>query len=387
MGFSLSSGISSSFLPPLALAWWMGLSGCSQHQGDPVAAGGPQGRGSDIVASSQAAKVVGEVVTGVGDRLRTVFQSSDNAYWFGSHDQGLFRVKGAVITRFTTKHGLAGNSIRAIAEDRAGNIIAVSEPSGVSRFDGHAFTVLSPNASNSEWRLREGDLWFSAGPDTGAVFRYDGAELHRLTLPKTEAGESWQTRYPRAKYPGIKYSPYDVYTIYKDSRDHVWFGTALLGACRYDGVSFEWIGAEIGFSDTTSFGLRSIIEYKPGVFWFCNTAEAFEVPPANEELPNAERSTGGMRYRKVQGVGKPSDAFSAFTASTKASNGDLWLLVLGGGVWKFDATRMSHYPVLHNGEPIWASSIYHDRQGVTWVSTNEHGLYRLNGAAFEPWKP
>lgn len=387
MGITLSSRISCSNLPVLALSWLMVLSGCTRHQSDPEAEGGPRGSQSDIVAPPQPEKVVGEVVTGVGDHLQTVFQSSDNAYWFGSHAQGLFRVKGSVITRFTSEHGLAGNNVRAIAEDRAGNIIAVSEPGGVSRFDGHAFTVLHADASKSQWRLHEDDLWFSAGPDTGAVFRYDGATLHLLTLPQTEAGESWQTRYPRATYPGIKYSPYDVFTIYKDSRGHVWFGTALLGACRYDGVSFDWIATEIGFSDTNSFGLRSIIEYKPGVFWFCHPAEAFEVPAAKEELPNAERSRGGMRYRKLQGVGKPSDAFSTFTASAKAPNGDTWLLVLGGGVWKFDTTRMNHYPLLHNGEPIWASSIYYDRQGVTWVGTNEHGLYRLNGAAFEPWKP
>lgn len=387
MGFALPSQACRYVPIPLALAWFVAFPGCVRHPDDTAAAGVPRGRGSDVAAPPQPALGVGEVVTTVASELRTVYQSSDNAHWFGSDDQGLFRVKDGAITRFTTEHGLAGNNVRAIAEDRAGNIIAISEPGEVSKFDGHAFTVLHPDASKSEWRLHPDDLWFSAGPDTGAVFRYDGAALHRLTLPKTEAGEAWQARHPRATYPGIKYSPYDVFTIYRDSRGHVWFGTALLGACRYDGASFEWIGAEIGFSDTNSFGLRSIIEYKPGVFWFCHPVEAFEVPAAGEELPNAERSTGGMRYRKVQGVGKPSDAFSTFTASTKAPNGDLWLLVLGGGVWKLNSTRMSHYPLLHNGEPIWASSIYHDRQGITWVGTNEHGMYRFNGAGFEPWKP
>lgn len=383
MRFSHSSEASGGLPFPLALAWLLVLSACAPDKGDPVPARKPQAGASDIPAPPHAAEVVGEVVNQAGYRLRSVFQSSDNAHWFGSHDQGLFRVKDGLITRFTTEHGLAGNNVREVAEDRAGNIIAISEPGGVTKFDGHILSVLHPASSEGEWRLHEDDRWFLAGPDTGAVFRYDGAVLHRLTLPKSKAGEAWQARYPRATYPGIKYSPYDVFTIYKDTRGHMWFGTALLGACRYDGVSFEWIGDEIGFSDTNSFGLRSIIEFKPGLFWFCHPTDGFEIPP----VIDGERSAGGMRYRKVPGIGKASDGFSTFTASTRSPNGDLWLLVLGGGVWKYDGVRMTHFPVLHDGAPIWASSIYCDRQDVIWVGTNEHGLFRLNGGAFKPWKP
>ena len=343
-----------------------------------------------VVAPPKAqapATPVGEVVTGAGSEFRTVFQSSDGTYWFGSRDRGLFRMRDGVVTRFTTAHGLPGDGVRGIAEDRAGNIIVVSEPGGLARFDGRTFQALQPAATRSDWRLHSDDLWFPAGPDTGAVLRYDGTTVHRLTLPKTEAGEAWIARYPRATHPGIKYSPYDVYTIYRDSRGHLWFGTALLGACRYDGTNFEWIANEIGFGETNSFGLRSIIESRPGVFWFCHPPDAVEIPAVAQSAPGFQRSAGGMPFRKVPGFGTSSDPFSTFTASATAPNGDLWLLILGGGAWRFDGRRMAHFPVLRDGHPIWANSIALDRQGVPWVGTDEHGVYRFNGTEFVRWMP
>src|SRR5262245_40045079 len=191
MPFALSSGPSHSYLPTLALAWLLVLSRCARHRGDSVVEGAQRSGDAIVPSPQEPATGVGEVVTSVGNQLRSVYQSSDNAHWFGSNGQGLFRVKDAQIIRFTTEHGLAGNNVRVIAEDRLGNIITMSEPGGVSRFDGREFSPLHSDATKNEWRLRQNDLWFPAGPDTGAVFRYDGTTLHRLTLPKTMAGESW----------------------------------------------------------------------------------------------------------------------------------------------------------------------------------------------------
>ena len=63
--------------------------------------------------------------------------------------------------------------------------------------------------------------------DTGVVYRYDGKSLHRLEFPKTKVGDEHIAKYPRSKFPNVKYSPYDVYSIFKDSKGHLWFGTAI----------------------------------------------------------------------------------------------------------------------------------------------------------------
>lgn len=61
------------------------------------------------------------------------------------------------------------------------------------------------------------------------VYQYDGKSLHRLEFPRTKAGDEFIARFPRSEFPNVKSSPYDVYTIYKDSKGSVWFGTATVG--------------------------------------------------------------------------------------------------------------------------------------------------------------
>ena len=79
--------------------------------------------------------------------------------------------------------------------------------------------------------LHSGQVFTCASLDI--IVNQEGrASLHRLAFPATAAGDAHNAAYPRSKYPNAKYSPYDVYTISKDSKGRLWFGTSNLGACR-----------------------------------------------------------------------------------------------------------------------------------------------------------
>jgi ligand-binding sensor domain-containing protein len=330
----------------------------------------------------------GNVVTTLGPRLRVVFQARDGAHWFGSTGAGAYRYDGKRIVRFTAADGLTGDGITGIEEDGAGNV-CVGTGGGVSRFDGRAFHVLPvADASRSEWKLGRDDVWLRGPHDTGSVYRFDGKELFRLTLPKTKRGDAFEALYPRSKYPNITYSPYDVYTVFKDSRGHIWFGTANLGACRYDGNSFAWIAeTEFGLGEYHSGGTRSIAEDKDKRIWISRTLYRFDVDVPSPGAPPDKGSVAPMRFRRERGLGKEEDPYSDFISAVKDDNGHLWFATLGAGVWRLDGARWTQYPILHAGRQIWIYSIYRDRQGVLWVGTNEHGVYRFDGKVFEPFKP
>jgi len=164
--------------------------------------------------------------------------------------------------------------------------------------------------------------------------------------------------------PNIKYSPYDVYTISKDSKGRLWFGTTSLGACRYDGSSFVWAGT----GENGSFGVRGIVEDRDGKFWLSNTKSRFVEEP------------GAAGYRKEPSFGTDADDFSHFVSTVKDKDGNLWLATLGGGVFRYDWTTMTHYPVTHEGKSIWVTQIYRDREDRMWLGTAEHGVYRFDGA-------
>ena len=302
--------------------------------------------------------------TELGTHIMCIHQAADSALWFGSDGQGIYRSDGKSLVRFTTDHGLTGNNIRSIQEDRSGNIFVFADPGVVCRFDGRGFErvpVLEP--SKCEWKIGPDDLWFPAGQDTGAVFRWDGAHLHRLTFPATAAGDAHFVAMPRSKFPNAKYSPYDVYTIFKDSKGRMWFGTALLGACRFDGKSFVWVG----HNENGSFGVRAIVEDTDGKFWLSNTVNRYA------------EATG---HRREKGVAAEDDPYSAFVSTVRDKEGALWVAVLGGIVFRYDGTTWTGFSVKADGEHIWLTQIYRDREDRLWVGTQGRGVYRFDGSAF-----
>ncbi|MEZ4799750.1 MAG: two-component regulator propeller domain-containing protein [Flavobacteriales bacterium] len=216
------------------------------------------------VHESSASALNGDTVTALGNSIMVVFQDKHDVYWFGSWETGLYRYDGSTLINYTTEHGLLNNRIDEIKEDNFGNIYfgSANATSSISKFDGNKFTTLAAVPSD-DWRLDFSDLWFEYSyGNTGKVYRYDGTTLHELQFPK----------------PPDLSNPFDIYSIYKDRKGYMWFGTNPVGVCRYDGKSFEWITEE----DVTEFrneganGVRSITEDKNGDFWF-NTEFRYSV--------------------------------------------------------------------------------------------------------------
>ncbi len=332
-----------------------------------------------------------KVVTELDKAIWHIFQDSKGTYWFGSHGQGLFRRDKDAFALFTTDSGLSDNDIGKMQEDKLGNLY-VSTSKGISKFDGRTFTTLKVDDSipaSTEVKLGPDVLWFQCGGDEPHAIFYDGTSLRRIKMPTTAAGDAHFAKYPRSTYPNAKYSPYDGYTIYKDSRGNVWFGTATLGACRFDGKTFAWIGEkELGFDekDNRTFGTRSIIEDRDGKFWITVTRNRFDMYPSG----SATRSAGGLDYVKAPGLAHAAhgvdEDYTYIMSMAKDKAGDLWMATYGAGVWRYDGKTLTSYPVLVDGKPITVFSIYSDRDDGLWLGTHEHGVCKFNGKAFEKVK-
>ncbi|MBK9386948.1 MAG: hypothetical protein IPN34_19205 [Planctomycetes bacterium] len=327
-----------------------------------------------------------ERVTALDRCIWAIHEDRSGTHWFASAGSGVYRFDGASLSRLTRASGLCSDDIRSIQEDGAGHLYFGSHD-GVSKFDGRSLVTLEASADDAPgvgWKLTPDDLWFSAGQDTGAVLRYDGEKLHRLKIPPTPLGEEFLAKYPRAEYPNMKYSPYDVYTTYRDRQGNLWFGTASLGACRYDGRSAAWIHEQdLGFDlGNRSFGVRAIAEDRDGKFWLTHTRHRYTVDPSGE----AQQSRGGLRYARERGlphgVERGAEDYSYVMSMLRDEGGDLWMATYGAGVWRFDGERLTHYPVEVGGVPITVFSIYRDRGGDLWLGTHEHGVCRFDGTKF-----
>jgi ligand-binding sensor domain-containing protein len=333
-----------------------------------------------------APRAVGETVKELDKAIWIIFQAKNNHHWFGSDGQGVFRYDGKVLIQFTTKDGLPNDHVRGIQEDKSGNIF-ITTNEGISKFDGKTFTTLRVSGdSEDQWRLAPDDLWFSA---FGAPHRYDGKSLHRLNLPTTKKSEEWNAKNPRDKFPR-KSSPPEVYSLYKDSKGNMWFGTGAAGVCRYDGKSFAWIDEEdvTEFHHGPSNGVRSIIEDKEGIFWFCNTLFRYDIyGGASAKSDEQTKVSGEMRYRRLPGIGsldgvKDSD-FNEYMSAVKDEKGDLWIATYGGGVFRYDGKKLTSYPVMAGDKVITVFAIYRDNRGDLWLGTHEHGALKFDGKTFE----
>lgn len=330
--------------------------------------------------SSKSVKInertIGTIVSQFDGKVSVVFQDKQNNFWFGGHEKGVYKYNNTDWTLFTSKDGLCSAAVIGIQEDKLGNLY-FDTPEGISKFDGQKFTTLDiakQDASKNQWQLNPDDLWFRMGWNQKGPYRYDGQMLHYLEFPKPSLADEFYAQYPNASF-----SPYSIYSMYKDRKGHLWFGTSSLGACRFDGKSIQWL-YEQHLSETPSggnFGIRSIFEDKNGQFWFTNTRHRYTIASDN--------ASDSISYQKERGIERASDLY--FMSIVESDLGDLWLATYDDGVWCKKRNEFIHYPIKEGEKDVLLFSIYKDNEGALWLTTQNAGLYKYNGQGFEKFTP
>ena len=336
-----------------------------------------------VQSNQQEATLSGDTVTTTESRVMVVFQDSRDAFWFGGGENGVYKYDGKSLVRYTVKHGLCSNSVLGIQEDPSGNLYFDTQD-GVCKFDGAKFTTLAViETEPNEWKLGPDDLWFRMGWDNKlGPYRYDGEHLYHLEFPKTAQADTFNAQYPQAAF-----DPYGIYTMYKDSKGNMWFGTAVLGVCRFDGTTVSWL-YEKQLTDTPeggSFGIRSILEDNAGKFWFCNTHYRYAIRPTSSVVNN----TSLVDYTRETGTAPVAEKeqFPYFLSMTKDNNGNMWMVTYDDGVWRSDGTHLSRVAMEAGETKPLLFCIYKDHQGGLWVGSQNAGLFQLVGDTFVPFKP
>jgi len=323
----------------------------------------------------------GDTVKNIGNHIWYVYQDKKNNYWFGSNGEGIYRYDGKTIMRFTKKDGLCSDSIRQMQEDTFGNMY-FSTLGGINKFDGKKFITLQP-VKSKDWKMETNDLWFYmlGKKDEHGPYRYDGKNLYNLEFPKHFLHDEFYEK-------GINpfFSPYEIYTIHKDRKSDLWFGTSVFGACRFDGQSIKWMYEK----DLTivpnggSFGIRSIFEDREGSFWICNTLHWYVF-----DIDKTEKSDR-LQYQKINGIGDAEifggDDYIYYSYIVEDNTGDLWLTTWDKGVYRYDGKNITHYPVKDGNKDVNLVSMYKDNQGLLWLGTPENGAFKFNGNTFEKFK-
>jgi ligand-binding sensor domain-containing protein len=333
--------------------------------------------GQQTFSTPEKSVEIGITVAQLDSTIWTIYQDKNSNYWFGSKENGVYYYNGQHLKHITVKDGLASNEIRQIQEDSKGNMYFETEQ-GISKFDGKTFNTLHVEKTvkpATDWTLEPDDLWFRSGFNDNGVYRFDGEYLHYLKFPKAPKEDEF-----KRKNNNLSIQPYGLYTLYKDRKGVMWFGTASLGLCHFDGKTLSWYYEEQ--LQTTpkggDFGTRAIFEDKQGKYWINNTRFRYKLKP-NTNI--------NIDFKQEKGIGyldeKNTVNFPFFLAITDDDDGNLWMVTHDNGVWKYNGKKLLHYPVLHEQKKVMLFTIYKDKQGVLWLGSHNAGVFKFNGQTFE----
>jgi ligand-binding sensor domain-containing protein len=316
-----------------------------------------------------------DTVIELGANIMVIYHDTKGNHWFGSWQSGLYKYDGASTIHYTEQSGLPDNRVEEIQEDRQGTIY-INTRKGLCRVNDQGIALIPISSSDeNDWQLNPNDMWFKDLEHEAHVYRFDGIHLHRLKLPGMSLGDEYVQLHPNYS------NPYSIYCIYKDSHQNIWFGTALLGACRYNGKTFDWITEP----DVTELhngpanGVRSIAEDAQGHFWF-NVEYRYVMNSTSEMV------SGKPFYKRVKGLGSLDDKAAGETKEylsiIKDQQNALWIATYTNGIWKVEGENIENYPIAVDGKNVSAFCVYQDKHGVIWVGTHENGAFKLDGKNF-----
>ena len=80
------------------------------------------------------------------------------------------------------------------------------------------------------------------------------------------------------------------------------------------------------------------------------------------------------------------DKILYFNAGITDKEGNLWMTIYGGGVWKYDGKTLSNLEIKNDTEDVLLICIYQDNNGTIWLGTDNDGVYKQNGDKFEKFE-
>jgi two-component system, sensor histidine kinase ChiS len=229
--------------------------------------------------------------------IRTLVDTQ-GTLWAGTWGGGLNRLDNADghFTRYTTieparpgitqSQYLNSPNVRALKEDRLGNLWLGTQGGALNKFDRKTglFTHYMPDPNDEDAILY--DIIYTMFEDSRGRF-WVGTQ-NSLELMDRESGKFKHFKKIHNDPNGLSNST--IFSIFEDSKNRVWFGTSDgLNQLQEDTFSFRHYGVREGLNDTV---IRSIIEGPDGQLWLGTSNGIASLNPETGEIKNYYKSSG-----------------------------------------------------------------------------------------------
>jgi len=332
---------------------------------------------------SYAIENMGEKYDLAYENVQSILEDQDNIVWISTFGKGVFKLIPADnkaltynnVIHYSTENGLSNNFIKAVHQDWEGNYWFATYGNGIAFSVDEAFTFHYNDIEGFSGNIlsiteTENHLWLGG---KGTIVKIN-KETHEKNILNGKNGV------PRD----------DIVTLYFDKNQDVWFGTKENGIYKLNintnkARSFYKSNNSLGNNINSITGTENTIWVgtENGVLVFDLSTGKTELYNTTRGLPHnsikyiyldsdndpwvATKSHGVFVLNKDLNYSIESNINFEFTSVTEDSEGSIWAVTYGDGVFKFENDSIVYFSTDNGLKSNYCYSIVSDKAGKVWI--------------------
>lgn len=311
----------------------------------------------------------------LGEAIFDLFRTSTGRLWLATV-KGLSEFSpdplpdGGHFLNYTREHGLNEDGVRAIIEDRDGNLWCGTESSGAMKITRSGFTSYSEADGLEHSRIaaigedRNGELFVVT-----RSLRVDAFHIHNFNGRRFEN--------IRVNLPANVIPTWGWNQLFVQDELKQWWVPTTSGLFQFPPVhTLNDLGkAQPVKNYTTQNGLGGnepfrLFEDSRGDIWISIISS-----PATASLNRWERSTGKFHSYSSEANRRPDSAATAFQEDQK---GNVWIGFYWGDLARYREGRFDFYTKAEGVPAGMIRALYRDHLGRLWIASTEGGLARVD---------
>jgi signal transduction histidine kinase/streptogramin lyase len=309
----------------------------------------------------------------VGDDVKAIIEASDGTLWIGT-SLGISRLRidtgdRAVIQNLTRAHGLSQEWIISLAEDKAGNIWAGTAGAGVMRIDRSGFTT---------YRVQDG----LPADHVMAVFEDRAGQM--VTVSERSADHSGRSinifdgeRF-RSVVPQVfgEHGSWGWDQVALQARTREWWTATNDGFCRFAAANAADLGGKKPMACYSHGIIFRIFEDSKGGIW-----ASAQAPDRLMRWDPAKNSVVNLPTGENQGLPWPYTGVLV-GAFAEDRQGNVWLGMWPGGLYRYDGRTFRHF-TQSDGVPGGRILTLFSGETGLWIGSDGGGLGRMENPGDE----
>jgi len=315
------------------------------------------------------------VKNGLGGReVKALLRRSNGEIWVGdSEGISRFRERDADHPRFSNlgaAQGLTGGRITALTEDRAGNVWAGTESSGVMLIKTGEFTTYQENDG-----IKGTLLQVLEDRRTGTLMIVGEApgNSNRVLTFFDRKGFHWEpatSLWPIAQWIWQR--------LLIQSRTGNWWAATRRGLCRFPAVDGTVLPRTKPEACYTGEAIFHIFEDSRGNVW---------ASAQGDRLLRWDSRRDQIAYLSRDGAesAEPRNFGQLVSAMAEDRDGNIWMGKFAGGLMRYAHGHFTHFGPAEGAPPGVVNALYPDSHGRLWIGTTGGGLTSVvNAGAAKP---